>query len=159
MVSVVVNPQLHGGVLAIVEAQLRPTLFHEFHHLARGIGTDTMPAHSIMDMVINEGMANVFERDFGHGSGPWNQYPENVSDWVTELLALGPGARRREWMTLHPDGRRWIGHRAGTYLVDRALRSSGLTAAELVFVPPADVLRMALGEPSIAAEPPGPSRR
>ena len=43
----------------------------------------------------------------------------------------------------HPDGTRWIGYRAGTYLVDRAMRASGKSAADLVAMPTEDLLRLA----------------
>ena len=102
-----------------------------------------------MDRVIGEGMANVFERDFGGASHPWMDYPDNVADWVKELMAqppTQPTAERQGWMTRHPDGRRWIGHRAGTYLVDLAIRSSGQSAAGLVSTSTADVIRMAFTE-------------
>ena len=99
-----------------------------------------------MDSVIHEGMATVFERDFAGADPLWGQYPEDVSDWVEELMALPETASADDWMVRHPDGRRWIGYKAGAYLVDRAIGASGLSAAELVSVPPADVIRMALRE-------------
>ena len=43
----------------------------------------------------------------------------------------------------HPNGTRWIGYRAGTYLVDRAMRASGKSAADLVAMPTEDLLRLA----------------
>ena len=45
------------------------------------------------------------------------------------------------WMYRHPDGRRWVGMRAGTYVADQATRRSGKSAAELVNA--ADILRLA----------------
>jgi uncharacterized protein YjaZ len=136
-----VDPRRSGGVMKIVEAQLRPTLFHEFHHLVRGT---TINASSLMDRVITEGMATVFERDLAGAPVPWGDYPADVSRWVDELLALSPDARVDDWMFRHPDGRRWIGFKAGTYLVDRAARISGRSAAELVSTPTEEVIRIAL---------------
>jgi uncharacterized protein YjaZ len=46
-------------------------------------------------------------------------------------------------MFQHPDGRRWIGYRAGTLIVDRAIAASGASSAALVRVPTADILALA----------------
>ena len=104
-----------------------------------------------MDHVIGEGMASVFEREFGGATYPFMEYPDDVSGWVTELLALPDldpftpdgQAQRRNWMSRHPDGRHWIGYRAGTYLVDRASRASEKSAADLVTLPTEGVLQLA----------------
>ena len=134
-----VDPQRNEGVEAIAKAHLRPALFHELHHMARGpIGLD-----SLMDLVISEGLATAFERDFAGAIYPWSEYPDDVSDWLAELLALPPSAPRNHWMFRHPDGRRWIGLRAGTYIVDRAITESGKSAAHLVATPTEDIIRVA----------------
>ena len=86
-------------------------LFHEIHHLVRDT---TIPRSSLKDHVIGEGMASVFERDFAGATYPFMDYPDDVSGWVTELLALpdfdpfSPDGQvqRRNWMGRHPDGRR-----------------------------------------------------
>ncbi len=46
-------------------------------------------------------------------------------------------------MYQHPDGRRWIGYRAGTYIADRAISESGRSAAELVLIPNEEILKLA----------------
>ena len=61
--------------------------------------------------------------------------PEDVLAWVGELLKLPESERWDQWMYQHPDGRRWIGYRAGTYIADRAISESGRSAAELVLIP------------------------
>ncbi len=134
-----VDPERGEGVKAIAEAHLRPTLFHELHHMARG----PIGYYSLIDRVVTEGLASAFERDFADATYPWSEYPEEVREWVIELLALPPTARGIDWMILHPDGRRWIGMRAGTYLVDRAMTASGLSAADLVATPTDEILAMA----------------
>ena len=98
-----------------------------------------------MDGVISEGMATAFQRDFAGSDPPFEEYPSDVSSWVEELMALGPGARYDHWMFDHPDGRQWIGYRAGTYLVDLAIRKSGRSAAELVATPTDEIISIALG--------------
>src|SRR5436190_3836198 len=122
-----VDPAHDVGVLAVVHTWLRATLLHEFHHLVR---YQTVRSGTLMDEVVTEGMATVFERDVGGVSPPWGMYPEDVMTWVSELVALPADANRRYWLTqIHPDKRRWIGMRAGAYLVDRAARASGKSAA------------------------------
>ncbi len=142
-----VDPE-RGDVVMIAEAHLRNILFHELHHMVRDAG---IPRTSFMDGVVSEGMASVFERDFGGASYPFMEYPDNALEWVAELAEL-PDLdyfsedgieQRRQYMREHPDGRRRIGYRAGTYLVDQAMHVSGLSAADLVSTPTGDILRMA----------------
>jgi len=135
-----VDPTEFGGVEAIANRQLRSTLMHEPHHLVRASRLRTA---SIMDHVVSEGLATAFERDFGNAPTPWGTYPANTSEWLQELMALPPDAPRDQWLSRHPDGRRWIGYRAGTYLADRAMRASGKSAAELVSVSTAGILELA----------------
>lgn len=139
-----VDASRDGGVAAVARAQLRFTLFHELHHLARGwvIYRDETRT-TFMEGVVSEGLATVFERDVAGRSTPWGEYPENIDAWVAELLELPVSAPYLPWMIQHADGRRWIGYRAGTYIAEQAIRSSGLSAAALVHVPTDEVLKMA----------------
>lgn len=128
----------------IVAAHLRPTLFHECHHLVRGWVRQGGQRHpSFIHGVICEGLASAFERDAAGHAPPWCCYPPDVDAWVEELLDLPAHADYRHWMFLHPDGRRWIGYRAGTYIADRAIERSGLDAAQLVGEPCTRILRLA----------------
>jgi hypothetical protein len=130
------------GVAAIARTQLRPTLFHELHHLVRGAVVVDM---RLRDHMVREGLATAFERDYGGATPPWGRYPADVAVWAQEVAALPDDAPRATWMFEHPDGRRWIGMRVGTYWVDRAMKASGKTSAELVRAPTDDVVRMAGG--------------
>lgn len=127
-----VNPKHEGGVSAVVNGQLRATLFHELYHLVREVA---VPSRSLADLAIDEGLATVFERDFGAGVVPWGQYPPEVADWTNEFLVLPRDAQRDQWMFKHSDGRRWIGYKVGTYLTDRAIRQSGQSVTQLATVP------------------------
>lgn len=136
-----VDPDNPQGVVKIAETDLRGTLFHEFHHLVRAARVNT---ETVMDHVVTEGMASAFERDVAGASYPWSQYPDDVPKWVEELLALPPGADFRDWIAKRqPDGRRWVGMRAGTYLVDRAMKTLQRTSADLVSTPTAEILAAA----------------
>jgi hypothetical protein len=132
------------SVTEIAEARLRATLFHEFHHLVRGwvMSGGDLPK-TLMHGVVSEGLATAFERDAAGASPPWGEYPENVEEWVKELLELPLSASYVDWMFVHPDGRHWIGYRSGTFIADQAIKASGKTAAQLVRTPTEEILRMA----------------
>lgn len=138
-----VDPKLPGGVAGVARTQLRFTLFHELHHLVRGWVVYGGPErNSFMEGVVSEGLATVFERDFAGRETPWGQYPSDVEEWVFELFELPVSAPYNQWMFQHPDGRRWIGYRAGTYIADRAVLASGLSVIDLTLVPSDEILRM-----------------
>jgi uncharacterized protein YjaZ len=137
------------GVTAIVRRQLRGTLFHEFHHLVRAASLGS--GRSLLDDVVTEGLATVFERDFARVAVPWGDYPNDVETWAAEVLTLGENGSRDQWMIRHPDGRRWIGYKVGTYWVDRATRASGRSAADMVSLTTNEIL-------GLAASPEGSGR-
>jgi hypothetical protein len=136
-----VDPRHDGGVMAVVNAQVRPTLYHELYHMVREAA---VPTRSLRDLAIDEGLATVFERDAGHGTVPWGTYPQEVSAWTTEFLALPPDADRQQWMIRHPDGRRWIGYKVGTYLADRAARKRREPVTALATVQTEQIIAWAL---------------
>lgn len=139
-IMLTVDPSRPGGVMAIVNAWLRPFMFHELHHLVRYAaagGPGTLVEHA-----VTEGMATAFERDFAGATPLWGLYPENVAEWATELLALPAGTPRTEWLFRHSDGRRWIGYKVGTYWIDQARARSGQSAADLVAVSAGEVLAL-----------------
>ena len=134
-----VDPSRPGGASGIAQAHLRTTLFHHLHRISR------LALHSevtLIDHVVGMGMATVFERDEGGKTYPWAQYPEDAGVWLAEVMGLPPDANLNDWMFRHPDGRRWIGIKTGTYLVERAMKVSGKSAAQLVTVPTAEIVRL-----------------
>ncbi len=135
-----VDPSRPGGVSETVRTWLRPTLFHELHHLARN---QAHVPQSLVERAVFEGLATAFERDFANTQPPWGQYPEQIESWASELMRLPPDAPTRTWIYSHPDGRRWIGMRVGTYWVDRAIAKSGRSAADLVTTPVDEILSLA----------------
>lgn len=138
-----VDPSRPEGITGVAERELRFTLFHELHHQVRGwvMQGGEWPT-TFMEGPVCEGLASAFERDAAGRRAPWAEYPPEVENWVNELLALPLRSSYREWMFQHPDGRRWIGYRAGTYIADRAIKRSGLSAAQLVTTPTAKVLQL-----------------
>lgn len=132
-VSWTVDPGRPGGVARTVRNHLRAALFHEFYHLVRY--QRVARGGALMNEVVGEGLAIAFERDEGGAAPAWGRYPAEVDQWVRELTAQPPDAPRDRWLVAHPDGRRWIGLRAGTYLVDRVRQATGRSAVSLVHVP------------------------
>lgn len=135
-----VDPQHPDGVVRIAERHLRGALFHEFHHLVRG---NAVALATLIDHVVAEGLATAFERDAAGVSRPWAEYPEHAGQWLDQLLAQPEDANRAHWLMQHPDGRRWVGMKAGTYVADRAMRALGRSAAELATVPTSEILAAA----------------
>lgn len=133
-----------GGIAGVARRYLRATLFHELHHQARGwvMHGSTLPTW-FMEGVVSEGLATAFARDEAGEDAPWAKYPDDVDRSVQELLQLPDDANYLHWMFFHPDGRPWIGYRAGTYLADQAITASGMTAAELVNVDSREIVRLA----------------
>ena len=122
----------------------RPLMFGMFFRIVR---TESLGyGRSLADHMINSGLETVFARDFAGTTYPWTTYPPEVADWVAELLAL-PAGEHHPWMVRHPDGRRWIGIKAGAYLVDRAIQASGKSVVDLVSTPTAKIIEMAQGTP------------
>ena len=141
-----IDPVCLQGTSATVQSQLRPLLFHELNHVVRkqGQSREALTQRTLLDFVVSEGLATVFERDQGGGHPPWGQYPQEVQEWVEEMIALPANASHQQWMFQHSDGRRWIGYKAGTYLVDRAVEAAGLSSSvDLVEVPTAKVFELA----------------
>lgn len=123
---------------AVIRTQLRLTLLHELHHLARA---SHVTSRSLVDRVVTEGLATAFERDVGKAAPPWSEPPPEA--WTREILALPDTADVQTWLYRHPDGRRWVGVRVGTQIVDRATRASGRSPAALVNATTDEVLRAA----------------
>ena len=133
------------GIAAVARARLRRTLFHECHHAVR---LQRRPEEAeVIDwptVAVFEGLASVFEGAAGGERGAHQQYDEAViADWTAELFAQPVDEGWQQWKFDHPDGRRNIAYRVGTWIVDRAVRSSGRTAADLVWESPRDVIAMA----------------
>ncbi|HEY2515906.1 MAG TPA: DUF2268 domain-containing putative Zn-dependent protease [Polyangiaceae bacterium] len=133
-----------GGVEAVVRAELRAALFHELAHIARASAAGF--GGQLRYHLIQEGLATAIERDYAGGPVPlWGEYPPEVGQWARELLALPKETPRDAWFSKDEDGRRWLGSKVGTYLVDRAAKASGKTSPELIGIPTETLIEMAVG--------------
>jgi uncharacterized protein YjaZ len=124
-----------GDPLATIRTQLRATLFHELHHLARA---SRITPTTVVDRAVMEGLATAFERDEAHVDPPWSKPPDDAS-WERDILAQPPDTDASPWMT----GHRWMGMRVGTAWVDRACHANGKTPAAMVFASTDEILRAA----------------
>jgi erythromycin esterase len=143
----IVDPGRAEGVTAIAKARLRFALFHEMHHLVRGRSAEVGHPTTLMDRAITEGLATAFARDFT--SRPvdwWGEYPRNIDEWADEFVALSESASVGQWMFRHPDGRQFIGYKVGAYLVDKAMKVSGLSSAALAGASTQYILKLATEE-------------
>jgi hypothetical protein len=135
-----VDPAHRGGVLGVALLELRTSLFHEWHHMVRDAA---LAPSSMLDRAVREGLALAFERDCAHNLNPRGLYTAEAAQWVEELRHVPADLTVDEWTERNARGRRWVVARAGTYVVDRALRASNKTASQLVTTPTATILRLA----------------
>lgn len=139
-----VDPSRPGGVNKIAKTFLRHTLFHEFHHLARGyVFAGGNEVKTFMDAVLSEGLGTAFARDYSGADAPWAKYPPEAADWLAEVKAVKGLQKYDQWMFLHPDGRSWIGYKVGTYLVDQAMKASGKSTVELLMYSTDELIKLA----------------
>ena len=146
LVMIQVSNKFPGGIVSAINAGLRSTIFHEFHHLSLGWAIkDNRFVPEIPRAAIIEGLAEVFAEVYTGVVFEENQVPENVdgNNWVKEILALPKDADYQKWMFQHPDGRTSIGYRTGNYLVRQAMFNSGKTILELSSITSSDLLRLA----------------
>ena len=123
-------------------SRLRSLVLHEMNHAAR---FDIPIWHkTFLDLCVMEGLATVFEREYADFDGPWGKYPgQQVERWIQEIKKNEKNLSYDEYMYKHPDGRRWIGYKVGTYLIDEAIRNSGKTVIELTKLECQDILKLA----------------
>ena len=140
-----ISTRYPGGLRAAIADGLPSTLYHEFHHLARGWtmeGNRFGPGIPIAS--VNEGLAVVFAEDLTGFAAEGNGYPPEVSRWVEEILALPLNAEYNKWVSgVHPDGRAAIGYRCGNYIIRQALEKSGKDILYLSSLAPSQILELA----------------
>lgn len=135
-----VDPGHRGGVTGVALRELRVSLFHAWHHMVRDA---SVSPQNLLDRAVREGLALAFERDCAHSLNPRARYGREAPQWVEELRHTNEDVTVDEWTERHAQGRRWVIARAGTYLVDRALRASHKSASQLATTPTDAILRWA----------------
>lgn len=135
-----------GGIESAMEDGLEVVLYHEFHHLWRGWTIQQNRfGPGIPNAVVNEGLAAVFADQYSGTAWDRFNYPENVREWLEEILELPLDADYNAWMNDHPDGRIAVGYRTGRYVVHEAMARSGLGIVELSTLSPEEILALVRG--------------
>lgn len=131
-VQLLVSNTYPGGIDAAITDGLATVLYHEFHHLWRGWTIEgNRFGPGIPTAMVNEGLAAVFADEFSGVAWERFDYPENVRDWLQEILGLPLDADYNAWMNDHPDGRIAVGYRTGRFVVHEAMTRSGRGIIEL----------------------------
>ena len=118
-IEIILSNSYKNGLNDAILDGLEFTLFHELHHTVRGwtIYGNKFPV-GIDNAAVNEGLADVFASTYTNTRSNNYSKDENFDAWVKEILALPKNANYSEWMFSHPDGRKAIGYRAGSYIIE-----------------------------------------
>ena len=93
--------------------------------------------------MVNEGLAVVFAENSTKQIFEGTSFPEEVVNWVDEILALPKNANYNDWMNQHPDGRMGVGYRSGNFVVRKAMKDSGKNILEMSKLDPQEILELA----------------
>ncbi|RDY61485.1 DUF2268 domain-containing putative Zn-dependent protease [Flagellimonas nanhaiensis] len=145
MVIVQISHKYQKGIIDSISSGLRGTIFHEFHHLSRGWAIkDNKFSYGIPNAMVNEGLAVAFTEIYTGNVQKVNAYTSEADNWVKEILALPLDASYSDWvMGEHPDGRTYIGYRAGNFLIRKAMLDSGKSILELSNLKPNEIIKLA----------------
>jgi hypothetical protein len=126
------------GATAMLE-YMHETVFHEANHAARWNSVDY--DDRFIASVVFEGLATVFEREYTDADPLYGKYDndQTMQQWFDELCEV-VWDMYDEYFYNHPDGRRWIGYKTGTWLIDRAVENSGKSVIELTTLPIDEIL-------------------
>jgi uncharacterized protein YjaZ len=141
LVILSIDPGLPYGEEKLL-TQVRETVFHELSHAARfekGIWHT-----AFLDRCVLEGLATVFERDYAGARPLYGEYdPTECEAWIAEIESDFTEEKSYQYMFRHDDGRRWIGYKVGTYIIDQAKEKSGKSVLQLNGMESKDILQLA----------------
>ena len=108
----------------------RETVFHELNHSSR---FEAGFIHGrFIDGCVMEGLATRFEHEKAGADPLWGKYDTDEARlWFDEIRELGNNIDYGQYMYTHSDGRRWIGYKVGTWIVDEAIKKSGRDIIDL----------------------------
>lgn len=138
-ISLTFDPTLPYGIDTF-RKYLREMVFHEMTHATTFSHDPWQP--SGMFGPVTEGLAVVFERDYAGAQPLWGRYTDDATmhDWYEEMKAL-PESEHKDMRYFfdHPDGRRWIAYKTGTWMVDKLL-DTGEDLFELMKLPHGEIV-------------------
>jgi uncharacterized protein YjaZ len=142
MVIIFIDAKVPYGEASLLKNTYE-TVFHESNHTVRynrGFGS----GNNFLQGCIFEGIATVFERHRTESQPLFGDYnPVEAKQWLEEIKQQGSNINYSEYKFTHPDGRKWIAYKVGTYIVDEALRKSGKTIEEITLLDYDDIERLA----------------
>lgn len=141
------SPTLPYGKEDLIK-NIENAVFHECNHAARyrWLYSQGVFEPTIIDAGIHEGLATVFAGKYANGISLWGKYEddETMQGWLKELLqADKDGDSWRNWGFARNDGRKWVGYKTGTWIVDKAMQKSGKNILDLTCILSKDILRLA----------------
>lgn len=141
LIEMAFNPTLDEDGIEKLLVSARAVVYHEMNHAARF----HVPIYhkTFFDNCIFEGLGSAFERDYAGAKVLWAEYPDNVADWVEEIISLPQAPNWWDYAFRHPDGRRWMAYKIGTYIVDQAKQKSGKLIPDLTRLSGDEILRLA----------------
>ena len=152
VIEVMLSTATQGGVSASARQALTSTMYHELHHLVTGwTMTENKygPMHGIPIATVNEGLASVFAETYtDEYFAEAYDYPEQVAEWLDEIMQLPLDANYNHWLSgFHPDGRSAIGYRLGRYVIHEAMRKTGKNILEVSEMTPDAILQLVMSDP------------
>lgn len=129
--------------------QLKSTIYHEGLHIAQGYtgnGKDT----PLIECMIYEGLATVFEREMLGNVQPYGIYPkdeETLNRWVKSIRSVDTPWQWEDyerWGFIDPKTKeQWRLYKAGTWFIDQVLKNNKeLSVLDLTRLSAKDILRL-----------------
>lgn len=147
LVIIEFSPTLPYGKDNLIK-NVENAVFHECNHAARyrWLYSQGVFESTIIDAGIHEGLATIFAGKYANGTSPWGKYEddETMRGWLKELRQADKnGDSWSKWGFDHADGRKWVGYKTGTWIVDKAMQKSGKNVIDLTCVLSRDILKTA----------------
>jgi uncharacterized protein YjaZ len=141
LILITIDPGLPYGEEKQIR-YVREAVFHEMSHASRFEQGLFHP--EFLDRCIFEGLATVFERDKAGAEPLYGEHDtEECQAWLEEIEAEFSEELSYDYMFHHKDGRKWIGYKVGTWIVDEALKNTKKTIEQLIQLECAEIRRLA----------------
>ena len=141
----------HFGDKELLSKNLRASVLHECYHAMQG-WSDQNPMvtpETLLEDGVLEGVAVVFERDFGGTSPLWASYEEEevMQKWLNEIksLELDPNSEQYfDYKFGEVGAAKWMLYKLGTWIADKALeRNTQLTIIDLSTKTSKEIIQLA----------------
>lgn len=142
LIELAFDPTFTKASKQVILDDVRFSVFHEMNHAAR-YNLDGIWHAKFLDSCIMEGLATVFTREYTKEDAAWAKYPKEVAAWIDEIIAKNDAFPWPSYSYSHPDGRKWIAYKVGTYIVDEAMKNSGKNSIELTQMTCSEILELA----------------